>query len=363
MMFSVDDKILVYPVDRESLPVIKGTGNYPHIRLCHLVSPESWGYEGECYKCAEGMVETSCDYEHELEDCSAIWIVDSWNDLDFKRFIEPAIRLASEKGKRIICSRDLSAEEKLLLSNVEVTCIEYSSFTPTIGRDARVQEIRTPVVYVMSSTECCNQFFIETALCAELRRRDYGTLLISSQKEGVVFGGYTIPDFMFHGEYDENEKVLALNHYIRHLEAKHQPEVIVIGIPGVAMPYHYQYSSDFGILAFEISEAVKPDFSVLSSPCMSYNTDFFKGIEKSLCNRLGVVIDIHSLSPYALDCFNEPSFEKCLGYLSVDNLYVQEMIKRIEYDNLFDLNSMDGVAFAIDRLIDKLSGGVGSLII
>jgi len=361
-MFGIDDRILMYPLDRESLSVVKSTRNYPNIRICGLVSPESWGYDGECYHCTEGMIAISHDYEGGLDNCSAVWVVDSWNRLDFGQFIEPAIRLASEKDKRIVCSRKLTPMEKTSLSDFEVAYVEFSSSIPKVSPDNRVQEIRTPVVFVMSSTEYCNQFFIETALCSELRNREYKTLLISSQKEGCIFEGYTIPDFMFHGVCCENMKVLALNHYIRHLEMNHQPEIIVIGVPGVAMPYNHQYSSDFGILAYEFSEAVSPDFTILSSSCMPYDIKYFEGIEKCLCGRLGIDIDLHSLSQYALD-FSESSIEKSLGYFSVDDSFVQETIEQISYANLFNLNQMSGIAAAVDRLIDKLSRGAVSRII
>ena len=213
----------------------------------------------------------------------------------------------------------------------------------------------------MSSTEYCNQFYIETTVCVELRNRGYETLLISSQKESIALGEYSIPNIMFSSKYNENEKVLALNHYVRHLEMKHHPDIIVIGVPGAAMPYHYQYSSDFGILAYEFSEAIKPDFAILSSPCMSYDLDFFKSVEDGLHGRLGIFVDVHSLSPYALD-FTGFSKEKCLAYLSLNDLYVQESIEQIKYNKLLNLNNINGVSSAVDRLIDKLSNNIGSLI-
>jgi peptide maturation system protein (TIGR04066 family) len=361
-MFGVDDKILLYPFDRESLPVIKGAENFLNIRIYRLVAPESWGHDDECYKCSEDIVNVSHDYESGLDDCSAVWIVDSWNELDFSRFIEPAIRLASIKGKRVVCSRCLTSSEKALLFDLDVIYVDYSSFAPTIASNDRVLEIRVPVIYVMSVTEFCNQFYIETAICAELRNRGYDTLLISSRKESIIFGGYTVPDFMFHGEYSENDKVLAINQYIRNLEMEHQPEIIVIGVPGNVMPYHYQYSSDFGVIAYEISEAAKPDFAILLSPCMQYEAEFFKGIEDSLRGRLGVHVDVHSMSPYTLD-FSAATIEKSLSYLSVDDSYVCDMIKRADYVNLLNLNNVDGISSAVDRLIDKLSGNLGSLIV
>ena len=360
-MFSSDDKILVYPVDRKNLPGIKSTVNYPNIRICRLVSPESWGYKGESVMCADGLVVISNDYSNELDYCSAVWIVGSWRELDFNRFIEPAIREASRKGKRIVCSRSLSHSEKELLSSIEVSYLDYSSFSPSIVINSRVREIRTPVAFVMSNTEFCNQFFIETAICAELRNRDYETVLISSQKVGSAFGYYTVPSFFFSGEYSENSKVIALNQYICHLEMKHQPEIIIIGVPGAAMPFDYQYTSDFGVLAYEISEAVKPDFVVLSTPCMPFDTGFFSGIEESLFGRLGVTIDIHSLSPYALD-FSDSVVDKSLSYLSVDDEYVEETIKQFANEKLLNLNNKHGIETAVDRLIDKLSSSPSSML-
>ena len=87
-MFSVDDRILFYPVDRESLPIVKSTANYSNTRAYCLISPKSWGYEGECYECSDGLVAISHDYEKGLNGCSTVWIVDSWNEMDYKQFIE-----------------------------------------------------------------------------------------------------------------------------------------------------------------------------------------------------------------------------------------------------------------------------------
>ena len=357
-MFSADDRILIYPVDRANLPLIKSAENYPNVHLCHLVSPKSWGYDGELYKCLNELVYVSSNYESALEDCNTLWIVNSWNKLDFSQFIEPAVRLAAKKGKRIVCSRDLSEEEKVSLSDIGMIFNCYSSEKPEIGQDDRVQEIRVPIAFVMSSTEFCNQFFIETALCAELRNRGHHALLISSQKESVSFGEYTFPEFML-SNHSENKKVLAMNRYVRDIEAKHQPDVIIIGIPGAAMSYDYRYSTDFGIIAYEVSEAIKPDFAILSHPCMEYDIQFFKGVEEALHGRLGTHVDVHSLSSYALDFFDD---DKALSYLSVDDSYVSEMISQAGYNNLINLNNMDGISSAIDRLVEKLSDNSSSLI-
>lgn len=361
-MFELNDNILVYPVDRGILSVIKSTENYLNINISQLVSLESWGHNGECYSCARGMVEISHDFHEGLNHCTTVWIVDSWNDLDFYKYIEPKIRLAVNNGKRIICSRYLTTLEKTVLSDIEIFYVEYSSINSLINNDSRVYEIRTPVIFVMSTTEFCNQFFIETAIYAELRNRGYNTLLISSQKEGVLFGGCSVPDFMFNNDYPENKKIIGFNHYTYSLEIEQKPDVIVIGVPGAAMPYNHQYVSDFGVIAYEISEAVKPDFSVLSHPCMPYYDTFFKGIDKCLQGRLGVSIDIHSLSPYALD-FYEPAPVKRLAYLSVDASHVHSTIEKLSTENLLNLNTMTGISSAIDKMISQLSDGTSSIII
>ena len=316
---------------------------------------------GEDYKCSGGMVRVSHDFEAGLDDCSVVWMVDSWNELEFHRFIEPSFRLATDKGKRIVCSRDLSTEEKALVSKYDFIYVEYSSFKPKVSLDDRVQEVRTPVIYVMSSTENCNQFYIESAICAELRDRGYEALLISSRKESAAFGQYSIPNFMFNKDCSENEKVVALNYYIRYLEMKNNPEVIVIGVPGAAIPYSSNYSSDFGILAYEFSEAVKPDYTILSSPCMPYDIGYYEGIEETIHSRLGVRIDTHSLSRFALD-FNDPSGKKSIGYLSVGECYIRDMIKQIKYNKLFDLSNKCGITSEVDRLISKLSNAATSII-
>jgi hypothetical protein len=166
---------------------------------------------------------------------------------------------------------------------------------------------------------------------------------------------------MFNGGFSENQKVVAMNKFVRDLEVKHCPDVIIIGIPGLAMPYSYKYSSDFGIIAYEISEAVKSDFTILSSPCILYDSNFFSGVEKSLSGRLGVDVDTHSLSPYALDS-NGFMLDNGLSYLTVDEVYIKKTIEQIGYDKLLNLNSMDGIKSAVDRIIEKFSNDSSSII-
>jgi len=128
------------------------------------------------------------------------------------------------------------------------------------------------------------------------------------------------------------------------------------------MPYSHQYSFDFGIIAYEISESVKSDFTILISPCMQYNSEYFKDIEENLRCRLGVDINVHSLSTYSLDS-NEPFIGKSFAFLTLDDLYVQKTIEQINYENLLNLNSKDGITKAVNKLIFALSDSSSSLIV
>jgi len=51
-----------------------------------------------------------------------------------------------------------------------------------------------------------------------------------------------------------------------------------------------------------------------------------------------------------------------LAYLSVDDSYVQEVIAQLKCVNLLNLNNLDGISTTVDKIIDKFSGGIGSLI-
>lgn len=349
----------MFPVDRESFSLMQSAKYYPHIHIHKLVSIASWGYIGDKYQCSDEYIEVSCDLEGCLKECSVIWIVDSWNHADFNNVIKPAIQLAVKQGKRVICSKILDESERELISGYSVFYIQHTQFSHDVSIDDRVQEVRTPVVYVMSSTEYCNQLFIETALTFNLRNRGYNVLFISSLKESVAFNEYTIPDFMYSERCSENRKILSLNRYVCHLEMKHHPDLIVMGIPGVAMSYDYRFASDFGIIAYEISEAVKPDFAILSSPSLSYEMHDFNRIEEALFGRLGVSVNIHTLSYNALDFFTN---EMSLSYLTVDEAYTNEIIARIGYKKLLNLNEEAGITLASDRVINFFSDSSSSVL-
>jgi hypothetical protein len=153
---------------------------------------------------------------------------------------------------------------------------------------------------------------------------------------------------------------MAMNHYVRQLEMKHAPDIIIVGVPGAALLFDSRFSTDFGIIAYEISEAVKSDFAILSSPCAPYDKEFFRGIEDGLQGRLGVSVDAHSLSPYALDFAAEM---QSLSYLSLSDTFVCDIIEQIGYDKLYNLNNIDGISSVVDLLIDKLSNDDSSLLV
>ena len=356
------ERVLFYPVDREALSIIKSFECQEEREIAAVVSLKSWGFVGEEISIHGKNFSITDNFEENLDTATTVCITDSWNELDFSKYIMPQIRIALKEQKEVICFRKVSEAEKTELTGLGVMCIDYERNSNLFEKSERAKIISTPIVFVMGTTDYCNKFYIQVALKREFEEMGYKVSLVSSRKESVYFGSRPFPKEMLENNLSESQKIIGFNNYIREIEKIEEPELIIIGIPGAILNYYQGYSNDYGTLAFEVSEAINPDFTILSSIYDAYEMSYFQNIEKGLKGRLNIEIDLHSLSEYSLD-FGSMSVEKKMVYLTLDNTVVDEKIFEINYSNLLNLNSRTGITSTFERIINKLTTNSDEIIV
>ena len=73
------------------------------------------------------------------------------------------------------------------------------------------------------------------------------------------------------------------------MKKNEKPEVIVVGIPGELLPLTKQKAEgNFGIIAYEILNAVDPDFTILSLYKDEYKEEYFEEMNNLLHYRYNV---------------------------------------------------------------------------
>ena len=113
--------------------------------------------------------------------------------------------------------------------------------------------INTPVVCIMGFGENCNKFQTHLELYEKFSNKGYRCFNIFSNYLGKISGGEIYPNFVFEKNMSLFTKIQKFNMYIRNIEIKEKPDVIILSVPYGIMPANMFISNNFGEFAFVVS--------------------------------------------------------------------------------------------------------------
>jgi peptide maturation system protein (TIGR04066 family) len=118
-----------------------------------------------------------------------------------------------------------------------------------------------------------------------------------------------------------------------------------------------EFVNNFGIMAYEISQAVKPDAAVFGSLYEDYKPEFFEMLSTSAKYKFGFEIDCFNLANIKLD-WESSKAEKIMLYATLDSKFIDE--KKQNFSALQTpvynvLNAGDAQSMA-HYLVNKLAG-------
>lgn len=363
------EKIIVYPYDEQFSPVLRHKQLLEDYEIAGLVSPMGWGFTGkDAGQADKGSVmgiNVSSDFEGRLDQCDAVLFCESRISLDFEKYILKNVIKAVERRKNIIFTMPLTNDAFNTIQNrcdehgVSFKYYNYKSEKVEYqekGADCHtIHDIDTPVIFVLGNGDRTNKFEIQLALRENIQKMGYKISQVGTREYCELFGFHSFPLFMY-STISEVNKVVLFNRFIKKIEKEETPDVIIIGIPGGIMLFNNNLPNGFGILAYEVCQAVTPDASVFSCHYEDYEKDFFTRMTDTAKKRLGCKVDCFSISNSLVD-WQHSNYEKKMIYTSLDTGFVDEKIKKFKKLNIpvFNvLNSGDAGQMA-DYLINKLS--------
>lgn len=334
-------KTAVFPFDMEACPLLRHSSLLQDYDISSLVSPEGWGFTGEDAGCADqgcdiGM-RVESDFDKVLEQNDTILFMDACNDIDREILLYPRMVKAAEGSKNILCTIQLEdwIEEKIRnICRCKGTAFQYwGKKSMQIHRPASemIYPINVPVVFVLGLAERTNKFEIQLALRENFQKMQYKVSQIGTRHYCELMGFHSFPEFMYHPAVPEHEKVVLFNHYVKNLEIKEEPDIILIGIPGGMMPFNRKFTNKFGILAYEVSQAVLPDAVVLGTLYDTCTPEYFDFLSTSAKYKLGYEVDCYNMGSVGLD-WQLSNVEKQLSYIMTDWKFINE--KKQQYNHL-----------------------------
>ena len=87
------------------------------------------------------------------------------------------------------------------------------------------------------------------------------------------------------------ECIKAFHHYLRTIELSQHPDVILINIPGAAIPTP-NYYNETGVYLYLMSQIVRPDYAVVCMPYADLTVDAFQTLHTNLQLKFSCGMDL-----------------------------------------------------------------------
>ena len=308
-------KTIVYPFDRNFLPILRSK-QYPlDIEIVGLVAPEGWGFAGfDAGAIDFGAaldIEVTSNFQQQLASCDTVLFVEIDHSTETLPDIKDSINLAIDAQKNIFCTYPLSQtdteeiSEKCKANRLEFRNYRNEQDSGAKGelsyRSKKIFELDVPVLMCFGLMEQVDKFQTQLSFLNFFREKGYKTELVSSRNLGRFIGANSMPSFMFDNGMSDEEKVYNFNGYIVDLCIRTKPDMLIIGAPGGLIPTNRSLSNRFGICPFLITRAVIPDISVVCLPYEDFKDEYFKEFDLMMKYRFSSENNFYSVSNLVLD--------------------------------------------------------------
>ncbi|MBY6914835.1 TIGR04066 family peptide maturation system protein [Clostridium botulinum] len=359
---------MIYPFDMEAIPLIRNNEVISDYNILYAVAPNGWGFTNKDVGSIDGGnpigIIVNSDFDDTLKKCDTVFFTNFNKKLDINQFIYPKIIKACKNEKNIICTVELELDK---INNIREICNKNNKvFKYFVNKNDNVNkpeveeiyEINTPIVFITGLTEMSHKFEIQLSLRKHLNNMGYKISQIGSREYCELMGFHSFPNFMYSSKFTEYEKVTLFNHYIRNIELTEKPDIILIGIPGGTMPFNRKITNKFGILAYQISQAIVPDVVVMSILCKDNDTEgFLKLLSNSHKFKFGYEIDCYNISSTKLNP-NDTERERQLQYVTTDFEFINKNkrhycnIDKPLYNIMDKSDSQNMANFIIEKLAE-----------
>lgn len=333
-------KVILYPYDTESLPVLKYR-ELLNIDVKYFVYPsgeELGNFKNEIFDVANKEEVKAFITDEMLEQVDAICIVDSVCEIDESKMME-VVSYAVKKGKKIIL---ISYKYRKYKEKIKELCEKHGmelllhpnmNFRYEDYYGEEIEEIDVPVISIMGMLPMTQKFELQLYLRKNFLEKGYKVSQIGSKPASELFGFHAIPDYMFTNKYTDVQKIVQFNNFVKKIEKEEQPDLIIIGIPDAIIPFSSKHSYSYGIYAFEILNAIQPDFSFVNLASGKYNEQFYNEVIKLCHYKFNLDVDAFYIARYGL--MSNSIWSKDLAFAQID-----ETDKGHELNNVFSYSDL-----------------------
>ena len=214
-------------------------------------------------------------------------------------------------------------------------------------------KMEVPVVFVVGTQEQSKKMDCVLGLKKYFDSKGYKVQAIGSKSFSALFDVHAFPDFMYDSISEEN-KILYFNALCKNIEYFEHPDIFIVGIPGGLMQYNSTVTNHFGILPYEISQALDPDYIVTVIPYGEYDRSFYNKVSSTVESRLGCANISYGMTNCFID-INLSRQDNQVRYCNVRYDDVERNIAECDNPKVYNLLSDNQINLIAEEIISKLS--------
>ncbi len=207
------------------------------------------------------------------------------SDMEYENMIHPLITFCQKAGKPVYsCEKrnDYVLNQDFLYADELYELAKLQE----IGLGGKMKKINCPIIAVAGLSENTRKFETILSVSSQLETIGYKVSIIGTRFDTEVYGCYSFP--FEHLSGNETENVISINNYVKEIEKKDKPDVIVIGVPGAILALNDEFHFDFGLLGVQIGNAISTDYAILNILCKDYSAEFFETMKNVMMFRLNM---------------------------------------------------------------------------
>lgn len=360
-------KLLVFPSDFENINLLRNLDMIDTYKSIVVLSLNGSGQIGKNLSVIDKgsptkiTIQSEDILENELLKCDDLLLLKSNFILNFENEIFPIITKAISLNKRILCNflmpdeywQRIASYDNIIAPNRLIYLQRPNPLPEVIGNTA-IYEFETPIVFISGLNERTDKLFSLLSIRRHLSDIGYKTSCIISNGCGELINAHSYPSYMFE-PINEAQKIVLLNEYIKSIEQEERPDIILISIPGAAMPYNFKNTNYFGVQNFLVGKAAPPDVVVCCVNYAEISDEYINSVvqyyeTRFACRVLGIIMNNISYDTYL-------TLSPELEFSSVQPEIVDNALKKIRISNLALISKFDnkGIRDLADKIVSFFS--------
>lgn len=202
----------------------------------------------------------SADIAETLEETDALLLLDNVEKYTWNKY-QKILKATRTSGKKVIMSAKLY-EEMNVEKDVNTERLSRTFPEKERPKTNRFRTISAPVIAVAGTGENCSKFETSLLTLKALKERGYTVTFLSVNPLGVLFGGYTYPEYLYSGNLSMEQKVWRLNQDIAAYTEQRETDVILAELPGGIMQLGEREKNHFSESAMAVANALDIDAGV-----------------------------------------------------------------------------------------------------